>query len=124
MDKMQVTPGYDDLEKVIREFYTRAFRDPLIGHFFFHKDHETLIRQQTTFTLNMLGLEGPAYQGKNLKTAHSELPLTNVHFNRRRVLLREVLDGSALSEDIKNTWLEKEERLRPLIVNSLTNCKK
>ena len=116
-------PDFGVFENVIKEFYERAFADPIIGHFFFNKDHTHLIRQQTLFTLNMMGYEGFEYQGKPLKKAHSALPLTNVHFNRRKVLLQEVLAASPVPEATRDRWLTLEEKLRPLIVNSQTNCR-
>ena len=109
---------------VVRKFYDKAFFDPMIGHFFFNLDHDYLIKMQTQFTLNMLGVEKNSYEGKPLKNAHSRLPLTNVHFNRRQVLMKEVLAESSVSLKIQEYWLNLEERLRPVIVNSLTNCRK
>lgn len=114
----------DLVKDIVRKFYDRAFLDPMISHFFFNLDHEYLIRMQTQFTLNMLGVEKKPYEGKPLKHAHSRLPLTNVHFNRRQVLMKEVLEESGISQQLQKTWIQLEERLRPVIVNSLTNCRK
>ncbi|MFW7379394.1 MAG: truncated hemoglobin [Oligoflexus sp.] len=107
--------GEERLQLVITEFYLRAFNDPIIGHFFFHFDREHLTRQQIDFARAMLG--GPnRYQGKALRVAHEVFAIRKPHFGRRQVIMREVLDDLAIEPDIADNWLEREEKLRPLIV--------
>jgi truncated hemoglobin YjbI len=110
--------GDQAIRDVITEFYTRAFDDPIIGHFFFGKDRLHLIGQQIAFATSMLG--GPArYRGKSLIQAHEPFEIRGPHFARRQVLMRQVLDErTTLPEATKAAWLKLEEQLRPLIVNS------
>ena len=116
------TPGFQQILGVVRRFYVKAFRDPIIGHFFFQKDHEHLIRMQASFVMSMLGLSEESYRGRPLRLVHKGLPLAHVHFNRRMVLLGEELEKSDIPQAWGRRWLELEERFRPQIVNSSMNC--
>lgn len=108
--------GEERLKAVITEFYKRAFTDPIIGHFFFHFDREHLTAQQIDFARSLLG--GPnRYQGKPLKAAHTPFQIRKPHFGRRQVLMAEVLFDLKIPENLQKAWLEREEKLRPLIVN-------
>ena len=70
--------------------YERAFADMIIGHFFFGKDQAHITRQQTAFATSMLG--GPAaYRGAPLVAAHRPFAISAPHFQRRQMLMREVL---------------------------------
>lgn len=108
--------GEELLQAVITEFYKRAFNDPIIGHFFFHFDREKLTRQQIDFARAMLG--GPNhYKGKPLRQAHQAFAISKPHFGRRQILMREVLEEFEVAEELRESWLEREEKLRPLIFN-------
>ncbi|MFK7823430.1 MAG: group 1 truncated hemoglobin [Oligoflexales bacterium] len=110
------------IKQAISEFYQHAVRDPIIGHFFFHTDIEQLIAKQCTFTAKLLGSTSHQYRGKPLIKAHSLMPLTKVHFARRQVLMGEVLRSLGLPENLSKIWLNLEEELKPLIVNSQSPC--
>ena len=106
--------GQDQIEKIVRSFYERAFFDGIIGHFFFGRDHEELIIKQTSFTIALLG--GPSiYKGKPLATIHKSLKINNAHFGRRQVIMKEVLENYKIPRNLAAAWLDLEERLRPLI---------
>lgn len=115
--------GIEVIREAVTLFYQKAFSDPIIGHFFFHQEKEELIRKQTDFICKMLGGPASAYRGKPMKIAHAKLPLTQVHFNRRQVLMKEVLDTLAIDESVKTAWLAHEEKLRSLVINSQHHCK-
>lgn len=111
--------GEKALSEVITEFYKRAFNDPIIGHFFFNFDRLTLTRQQIDFARALLG--GPnRYQGKPLRKAHRPFMIRQPHFGRRQVLMKEVLEESALAQNLQAAWLAKEERLKPLILRQVS----
>lgn len=110
------------LQTIISEFYTRAFKDVFIGHFFFNLDRDHLIQQQTDFARAMLG--GPSrYRGKALKPTHHQLPIRMAHFRRRQVILEEVLTSVSLDSGLKDSWLQLEEALAPMIVPQSGTCK-
>jgi hemoglobin len=109
--------GHAFIAKAVAEFYKRAFQDVLIGHFFFNSDIQHITEQQIHFVSAMLG--GPAnYSGKPLKAAHKPFKIRPVHFNRRQVLMREVLVDLGLEPSLRDAWLSVEEQFRPVIVNS------
>ncbi|NRA44712.1 MAG: group 1 truncated hemoglobin [Oligoflexales bacterium] len=114
--------GESFIQQAISEFYRRAVRDPIIGHFFFHSDIENLVVKQCAFTAKLLGSKTHKYTGKPLVKAHSMLPLTKVHFSRRQVLMAEVLQDLGLKKELSRAWLNLEEGLRPLIINSESPC--
>ena len=108
--------GKEKITQIITEFYQLAFQDPIIGHFFFRKDHAQLLRGQLAFTLALLGSKD-CYRGPDVATIHSKLTIRPPHFNRRQQLLKELLEKHAVKKEIRSHWLRLEERLRPLILN-------
>jgi hemoglobin len=111
--------GDELIRKAITEFYRRAETDGIIGHFFFNKDVRDITEKQITFATAMLG--GPRrYKGKPLGPAHANLDLRGPHFDRRQVLMAEVLTEMGVADELRDGWMELEERLRPLIVQQKT----
>jgi hemoglobin len=109
--------GREFIEQAISEFYRRAFDDVLIGHFFFHSDLNHIVAQQIQFVSALLG--GPSsYQGKPLKLAHKPFLIRPVHFSRRQVLMRDVLNDLGLAPDLVQSWLAIEDQFRSVIINS------
>lgn len=109
--------GEDKITLVITMFYERAFTDPIIGHFFFGRDRQHLTKQQIDFSFGLLG--GPMrYRGKPLLHAHKVLAIRPAHFDRRQVLMAEVLAECGIAEATAQQWLLKEASLRPLILSS------
>ena len=106
----------EDFIKQARKFYHRAFRDPIIGHFFFNKNHQELVAKQIEFTYSFLGSKQHLYRGLPLKKAHQGLAINKAHFLRRQVLLEEVLLEMGLSKELTKQWLQKEKNLMGLIV--------
>ena len=109
------------IEQAITEFYKRAFSDMIIGHFFHGRSREELTAKQIDFATNMLG--GPKrYTGKPLREAHRPFILRTPHFNRRQVIMKDVLEELQLDPQLASQWLQLEEQLRPLIVNASHTC--
>lgn len=99
----------------LTEFYRRAETDGIIGHFFFNKDVRDITEKQIAFATAMLG--GPRhYRGKPLAPAHAALDLRGPHFDRRQVLMADVLTEFGLADELRDGWLDLEAKLRPLIV--------
>ncbi len=109
--------GHAFITKAVAEFYKRAFADVMIGHFFFKSDINHIITQQIAFVTAMLG--GPStYQGKPLKLAHKPFLIRPVHFNRRQVMMRDVLTDLGLAENLMDAWLAIEDQFRQVIINA------
>lgn len=111
------------IENAVAEFYRRAFADVMIGHFFFNSDIKHITAEQTTFATALLG--GPQkYRGKSLKHAHKEFIIRPAHFNRRQVLMREVLSDLGLDPPLAEKWLALEQQLRPVILTETSTCQR
>jgi truncated hemoglobin YjbI len=108
--------GSEFIKRAITEFYERAFADVMIGHFFFKKDKADITAKQILFASSMLGAKDAKYTGKPLKLAHTGMIIRPVHFNRRQVLMGEVLDDLGLSPDLKAAWLSLENQLRSIVI--------
>jgi hemoglobin len=81
----------DDLEQLLRGFYTVAFADPLIGRHFGGMDLEAHLPRITDFWASSL-LRSGEYRG-NLFAPHSTLPLTAEHYGRWVQLWSAAVDG-------------------------------
>ncbi len=109
------------IESIVTEFYDLVFADVMIGFLFANANKSHLIKHQTDFTLRLLGVDAK-YSGRPLKEVHFPLNLKKGQFNRRQVILREVLSASALPKAIQEEWLKKEDLLRPMILRGMTPC--
>ena len=109
--------GEQGITAIVTQFYLRAFSDPIIGHFFFRKNHDLLLKGQLAFTIAMLG--GPNnYRGRSMHSIHKNLPIKNAHFNRRLTLLREMMEKFQIDADSIHKWLAQEEKLRHKVVTA------
>lgn len=105
----------DKVAVIIRDFYNLAAHDMIIGHFFFNKDLEHIIAQQTRFAIGLLGGKGN-YRGKSMEEAHRDLKIRPPHFGRRQVLMKQVMIEHGLPEEVWMEWLRREDKLKPLIL--------
>ncbi len=113
--------GKNKISAVITDFYKRAFEDTFIGYFFFNKNREALTKSQIDFAIGMLG--GPRkYSGQPLEKAHSEFTIRKAHFDRRQVIMREVMSEHKINKVDLEEWLLLEENLRRLIVTVVDAC--
>ena len=113
--------GETKIKKAITDFYVRAFKDPLISHFFYKRDLEKITNQQIDFSIGLLG--GPKnYSGRPLDRAHAELGIRKPHFDRRQMLFREVLEANQIEAAHVDEWLAMEESLRILVVKLQNAC--
>jgi truncated hemoglobin YjbI len=114
----QIGEGF--IEQAITEFYQRAFSDPLIGHFFFNKDINDITNKQIIFASRLLGATHISYKGKTLKEAHQGADFRTPHFDRRQILMKEVLADLGLDSQLSVKWLYLENQLRPLVLHSIS----
>ena len=113
--------GLTFIQTALYDFYKKAFNDPIIGHFFFQKNHDELVQKQIEFTCTMLGSKQHKYTGKPLEKAHHHLSISKAHFNRRKILLRETLYEHGLADTLIENWLELEEKLQKLVIKKPSN---
>ncbi|MDD9952492.1 MAG: hypothetical protein OXT67_13100 [Zetaproteobacteria bacterium] len=115
----QPAPNEAKIQAIFEDFYTKAFADGILGHFFFGLDKQRIITFQTAFTCQMLGIPGATpYRGRGLKQAHADLPpFKRVHLMRRRHLMREVLEQHKVPADWCELWQAKEHALEALVTS-------
>lgn len=110
--------GEASLEEILTLFYQRMAADTMIGFFFYGKDLPTIIQNQKKFLMKVMG-ELPDYKGKTPATAHLELPpILEGHFDRRLVILKEVLEKWGANPWIIRTWISFERQFRKVVVAS------
>lgn len=108
--------GDEALLSLLQTFYERMSKDVLIGFFFDGKDLEKTAKMQMQFMLNAAGLI-KTYTGKGPSTAHLELaPILSGHFDRRLVILRDVLTESGLAPGLIDRWIDFENSFRTIVV--------
>ncbi|MBP9706386.1 MAG: group 1 truncated hemoglobin [Oligoflexales bacterium] len=112
--------GTEMIAKIISDFYEQAFVDPIIGHFFFNKDQQSLILKQINFTEALLGAD-TMYLGQPLLKVHKELAIRRPHFMRRQLLMQQVMQKYGLEANLVLAWLEKENQLQSLILPKKAN---
>ncbi len=104
------------LQDILEDFYIRMSKDILIGFFFSGKDLKHIAHQQAAFILKAIGVD-PSYKGRGPASAHTDLPpILEGHFNRRLVILSEVLKDHGLSEQTIRVWLGFEKQFFKVVV--------
>lgn len=108
--------GFETIRDVVTEFYLRAFDDPIIGHFFFKKDHDSLVVKQIEFTCLLLGSQEHSYSGRPLKEVHSQFMIGTAHFMRRQQLLITVMAEHNLPQQTIDRWIQLESQFMAQII--------
>ncbi len=110
--------GEAKLRKILEDFYAAMAPDVLIGFFFDGKDLHHIAHQQANFLLNAAGLVD-RFDGKGPSQAHLQMaPILSGHFDRRLVILRQVLEKHGLTSAQINAWVQFEEGFRLLVVKN------
>lgn len=108
--------GEAALMALLKDFYDRLYLDLMVGFLFEPHDKATLIAHQYSYVCAYLGDRAGHYQGRSMRGAHQALPLLGAHFDRRHVILKQVMEAHQVPAHVKQAWLELEQRLRPFIV--------
>lgn len=105
------------LNLILEDFYQKMHDDLLVGFFFEGKDLKHIAHQQGKFLLNAAGFLD-RFEGKGPSTAHLSMPpILDGHFDRRLVLLREVLQTHGLPQPIIEIWVSFESTFRNIVVS-------
>lgn len=103
---------------ILRRFYAKMSTDLLIGFFFDGRDLDSIAEMQARFLYRAMGLR-PSYAGKSPADAHAALPpILSGHFDRRLVLLEEVLRAEGLDDAQRRVWLAFENAFRDAVVSA------
>ncbi len=106
------------LHALMLKFYTVMAADPLLHHFFTGRDLAAIAAKQSEFILRAMGAVA-SYSGKPPATAHKELPsILSGHFNRRLVLLRNLLTKEGFSPPAVDTWIAFEQAFFDAVVTT------
>lgn len=105
-----------EIEAALDDLYTQMFDDPMVGFFFVGKDKGKIVREQVPLVRRMLGEASVAYEGKPIPEAHASLPILPGHFDRRHLLLREVLERRGVAVDARERWLEIDRGFRDAVL--------
>ena len=57
-----------------------------------------------------------------MKAAHRNLGLKNVHFDRRKIIMKETLKDLSINGVLSSRWLKLEEKFRHLLVSDDQDC--
>jgi len=108
----------NSIRKVVLKFYEKMSTDIMLGFFFTGKDLDRIAYQQAHFLLRAAGISS-TYQGKTPAKAHSAIPpILQGHFDRRLVILKEVLEEAGFNENIVTAWVSFENSFRKSIVEA------
>ena len=105
----------ENLLKLLTEFYHKLSEDILVGFFFSGKDLKEIATNQMNFMLKSGGLK-KEYSGKLPASAHFNIaPILKGHFDRRIILLKELLKENGLNDEQIKTWVDFETQFRSVI---------
>lgn len=110
--------GAERLDGMVREFYERLMKDPMIGFMFHGKDLDRLVDKQIEYVRARLGTEEVEYTGMPIRSGHQKLPILPAHFDRRHHVLVNILEEWEVPEHVREAWVDLEDRLRDLIVQT------
>lgn len=106
--------GESDLRVIIDQFVDRMFDDIMIGFFFARADRDRIKRFEYQHAAEFLGAD-VQYEGRALRTAHGPHAIRGGHFERRKTILRKVLQENGVDDDIVSAWMTYIESLRAQI---------
>lgn len=87
--------GFATINSIVIKFYDNLLANDQVAHFFENIALENLIDHQTKFLCQVLG--GPAdYSGRELKTAHLPLKITDADFGVVATVLHQTLDEAGV----------------------------
>ena len=110
--------GYDALAAVTDEFITRLATDPQLGRFFTGLNNDSKIRvRQHVIDFLCVATGGPCkYTGRDMRTAHTGLNISESDWNKSVQYLVETLDKLKVPEEEKGQVLGAISGLKSDIV--------
>lgn len=107
--------GPDRLREILLRFYARLFEDPIVGFFFHGQDIHKIVAGQHGFLMRAFQ-ETERFDGIHPSKAHVNLPpIRKGQFDRRLMVLREVLAEEGVDPADIEAWVKVEEGMRGLI---------
>lgn len=112
--------GRETVGLVVTELVRRMHDDFVIGFLFQGRDLGRIVRAERSLAEAHLGGEAP-YVGRPLGEVHRPLRINRGQFRRRIAFLRQVLERHGVAPEIAARWIEREERLEPVVTDG-TDC--
>lgn len=116
--------GRVTLEKVHKDFYDYVYDDAELGHYFKHVDQKFIERVQSDFMGGKFG--GPsAYQGLEVRDAHSYMFIKQEQLESRKKLLQKALMKNKVAPDLIEEWLKIDSAFwQQIEKKNFAECKK
>jgi truncated hemoglobin YjbI len=105
----------ETLHKILTEFYTRVYADPILAPFFQRITRQRAIEKQFNFLYQVFTGED-VYFGERPRNAHHWMVISDEQFDYRERLMAQVLREYGLAEHLIGRWMEMEESYRAVIV--------
>lgn len=107
--------GPERLRAILEVFYQRLLGDSLVGFFFAGRDLTKITAGQHAFLMRAFQ-ENERFDGVHPSRAHVSLPpILRGHFDRRLVVLREVLEAEGVDPADIEAWLKVERGMRGVV---------
>jgi hemoglobin len=107
--------GLPTLKQVHRIYYDKIYSHHWLKHFFAGHSQEAIENRQTSFMAEKMG--GPIeYWGKDIKTAHEAMYITDELFEVRHTLLDESLRQAGVPRELRQRWLRIDNAFRKITV--------
>jgi len=107
--------GEEGIAAIVRTFYDRVLKDPLLQPFFRHTDMKRQHRHQTQFLIYATG-GSPRYTGATMKKAHAGLGIRHQHFDAVVRHLVEALRHHQVEDEVITELAKRLEPLRGEVV--------
>lgn len=103
------------VRRILQRFYRVLAGDPLVGFHFAGRDLEAIVDGQRDFLMKAFGVT-PEFTGRHPSVAHRSLaPILRGQFDRRLVLLSQILEDEGLTEAEREVWLSVERSMRSVV---------
>lgn len=107
--------GEAGLRAIVDAFVERLLRDPMVGFFFAKVPARRLKALEYAYAADHLG--GPkSYRGRPLDEAHRAHPISLGHYQRRRLLLAQVLAEHHVPLADARAWIAHQDAHKFLVV--------
>ena len=107
--------GPSEVRAILQRFYRVLAGDVIVGFHFAGRDLEAIVDGQLAFLMKVFGVTSE-FAGRHPSVAHTDLaPILRGQFDRRLVMLREVLEEESLTEDECELWLGVERSMRSVV---------
>ncbi len=107
--------GLPTLHRVHKLFYDKVYAHYWLKLFFEGHDQVAIENRQTSFMAEKMGGDGD-YMGKDIKTAHETMYVTQELFEVRRVLLDESIREAGVADELRERWLKIDGAFMKAIV--------